>query len=223
MLIMHTTIPLLGAHRILGFRALLIALLLLGLGAGAAMAVETPRYEVELKDGPFEVRVYPPLLAAEVAVEGEREAAINRGFRLLADYIFGANRSRAKVAMTAPVTQTPSEKIAMTAPVTQTPQGGERSWSVRFIMPAQYTRATIPEPLDPAVRLVEEPARRVAALRFSGFSTADRLARKSAELEAAIRAKGLKPSGPITFAFYDPPWTPPFLRRSEVMAPLSGE
>jgi len=202
-------------------RAVFAALLLLGLGAGPAMAVETPRYEVKLKDGPFEVRAYPPLLAAEVAVEGEREAAINRGFRLLADYIFGANRSRAKVAMTAPVTQTPSEKIAMTAPVTQTPQG--KAWSVRFIMPAQYTRETIPEPLDPAVRIVEEPAWRVAALRFSGFSTADRLARKSAELEAAIRAKGLKAAGPITFAFYDPPWTPPFLRRSEVMAPVSGE
>jgi hypothetical protein len=67
-----------------------------------------------------EVRQYAPHIAAEVTVSGERDAAINAGFRVLAGYIFGGNEVRAKVAMRTPVKQVPSEKIAMTTPVTQT-------------------------------------------------------------------------------------------------------
>jgi hypothetical protein len=45
------------------------------------------------------------MIAAEVEVKGERKAAINEGFRLIAAYIFGANEPNAKIAMTAPVQQ----------------------------------------------------------------------------------------------------------------------
>ncbi len=76
-----------------------------------AMASDEPAYSVELKDGDFEIRRYAPLLAAEVTVTGERSAAINQGFRLLADFIFGNNTARKKIDMTAPVTQQPSERL----------------------------------------------------------------------------------------------------------------
>ncbi len=88
-----------------------------------AMASDEPDFTVELKDGDYEIRRYAPLLAAEVTVTGERSVAINQGFRVLADFIFGNNTARKKIDMTTPVTQQPSEKIAMTVPVTQQRRG----------------------------------------------------------------------------------------------------
>lgn len=130
-----------------------------------AHATEEPRYSIVDKIGAIEVRQYAPRLAADVIVPGDEEDARNAGFRLLADYIFGNNTARTKIAMTAPVAQERSEKIDMTAPVAQTREGG--GWRVRFFMPAKYTRETLPKPNNPAVQIVEVPAETMAVLRFS--------------------------------------------------------
>ena len=72
--------------------------------------VEQAKYEVVEAHGAIEIRDYAPMIVAEVDVTGEREPAIQQGFRMIADYIFGNNISAQKVAMTAPVIQQPSEK-----------------------------------------------------------------------------------------------------------------
>lgn len=212
-------------HRVrnwlIGFGALIAAM---GFG-GTAMAIEQPIYTLEAKAGSIEVRGYAPQLAAEVEVRGERDAAINAGFRLLADYIFGNNQGKAKVAMTAPVVQAPSagegQSIAMTAPVVQAPQG-ENGWRVRFIMPSKYTLETVPRPNNPRVKLIPVAAHRVAVIRFSGLANEKVLQAKTRELQAHLAAQNLQASGPPTYAFYDPPWTLPFLRRNEVLIALAG-
>lgn len=106
-----------------------------------------------LRDGHFEVRDYPALVVAEVTVEGEQKEAASKGFRLLAGYIFGANKKRQRIAMTAPVAQQAAgENIAMTAPVAQT-QGAAGTWVVRFTMPSAWTLETLPVPNDARVTL----------------------------------------------------------------------
>lgn len=201
-----------------------LATLIAALAGAPAMAVEEPPFRLVARERGFEVREYPALTVAEVTVEGTRSQAANRGFRPLAGYIFGGNRPRAKIAMTAPVLTEPAsrdgQKIAMTAPVLQSPLDAD-SWIVRFVMPQGYTVANLPDPDDPRVRLVETPARRVAVARFTGLWDEAGLARKSAQLDAQIREAGLTPAGPPSFAFYDPPWTPPFLRRNEIMTPIA--
>jgi SOUL heme-binding protein len=122
--------------------------------------------------------------------------------------------------MTAQVTQQGSEKIAMTAPVTQQSDG--LSWRVRLIMPSKYAMETLPRPNDPAVMLKEIPAKRIAAIRFSGLSTADNLNRHTKELNEFLSERTLVPQSPPTYAFYNPPWTLPFLRRNEVLLEVSG-
>jgi hypothetical protein len=186
-----------------------------------AMATDEPTYTVELRDGDFEIRRYAPLLAAEVTVSGDRSTAINQGFRLLADFIFGNNASTRKIDMTVPVTQQPSEKIAMTAPVTQQAAGGD--WNVRFIMPAGYTAATLPRPNDARIRIVAEPEKRFAVIRFSGWSSDRNLSEHKARLEAWVRTRGLKAAATPIAAFYNPPWSLPFLRRNEYLIELGGE
>ena len=121
--------------------------------------------------------------------------------------------------MTAPVTQQESEKIAMTAPVTQ--QGDGNSWKVHFVMPSNYTMETLPTPNNPAVKLKEIGGKRFAVIRFSGMGGADSLKRHTKELDDFLSAKSFTPLSPPTFAFYNPPWTLPFLRRNEVLIEVS--
>jgi len=190
---------------------------------GAAMAVEEPAYTVKLQEHDFELRAYPALIAAEVSVAGDQDRAASAGFRLLAGYIFGANESRQSVAMTAPVAQTAAsaEKIAMTAPVAQTASGD--SWTVRFFMPRGYTLDTLPKPKDPRIRLITVPPNLAAVVRFSGLAFAGDVAQKTAELRAFVEAHHWRTTGPPTLARYNPPWTPWFMRRNEVMLPVTLE
>jgi hypothetical protein len=185
------------------------------------VAVEEPPFASVFQDGAFEVRDYPALVVAEVTVTGEQKEAANKGFRLLAGYIFGGNRQKRSIAMTAPVAQeSTSEKIAMTAPVTQTRTGGE--WVVRFTMPGSYSLETLPEPNDARVRLRVTPPARLAVVRFSGRARSDNVAAKTAELSAWIRQRGLRPAGAASLAQYNPPWTLWFMRRNEVMVPIEA-
>jgi hypothetical protein len=193
----------------------------LGQLVGVRAGTEQPRYTVVEQVGAVEIRHYGPRLAAEATVAGAAEQARNAGFRKVAGYIFGGNTAKASIAMTAPVVQSGagrSQTIAMTAPVVQTADGG--AWRVQFIMPAHFTRATLPTPSDPDVRIVELPAQDYAVLRFSGSRSGPAVARRTSELNTALVGKAWKVSGQPVAWFYDPPWTPPFLRRNEVATPV---
>ena len=195
---------------------LLGGLALAGVLWGPVMSnVEQAKYSVAESHGSIEIRDYAPMIVAEAEVSGERGAAINQGFRMIADYIFGDNIASQKVAMTAPVTQQASQKIAMTAPVTQ--QGDGTVWQVRFVMPANYTMETLPKPINDAVKLHAVEGKQFAVIRFSGLAGEKSLKRYTDELTAFIAEHHLKPLATATYAFYNPPWTLPFLRRNEVM------
>lgn len=178
-----------------------------------------PDYQLLSADGRFELRQYPALLVAETIQTGSRDSALNRGFRELADYIFAKSRSGDEIAMTAPVIQT-REKIPMTAPVIQD-QAGRESWRTRFIMPPRYSRTTLPKPAE-GVTIAEIPPRRVAAVRFSGTADDVALATRESELRRWIAARGLQVLGEPEYAFYNSPFIPPFLRRSEVLIRVAG-
>ena len=199
----------------------IVAVVLLGAALWGPIVsnVEHPKYTLIERSGNIEIRDYAPMIVAETEVTGERREAISKGFRIIADYIFGNNTAAQKVPMTAPVAQQASETIAMTAPVTQA--GGDNTWRVRFIMPSKYTMETLPKPNNPAIELKEIPEKRFAVIRFSGMAGEESLKRYNKELDDFLSAKRLTPLSPPTYAFYNPPWTLPFLRRNEVMVELS--
>ena len=104
----------------------------------------------------------------------------------------------------------------MTAPVTQEARDNG-SWTIAFTMPAGSTLQSLPAPVSPDVKLIEQPSRRMAVYSFTGLATAgDMEAAKTVLMQKVSRA-GLTPRGEPVFAFYDPPWTMAFLRRNEVM------
>ena len=188
--------------------------------AESVFAVEEAKYEVLSRDGDIELRQYEGSIVAETVVRGDFDEAGNRAFRKLFRYIDGNNEAREEIAMTAPVSQeAASEKIAMTAPVSQQRQGD--AWAVSFMMPASYTMDTVPKPVDPEVRIREIPAQRVAAIRYSGFWSEKNYSEHLAELEAWLRANALEPAGEPVWARYDPPFKPWFMRRNEILVPVS--
>jgi len=191
------------------------------LGAMNAMATEEAAYTVVKTEGAFEIRDYAPHIVAETLVEGTLEEAGNTAFNRLFRYISGGNRSREKVAMTAPVAQQPKgEKIAMTAPVAQ--QRVREQWAVSFMMPATYTLETLPAPEDTQVTLRQVPARRIAAVRYSGSWSEKGYLRHKSELESWVRGKGLTAAGEPQWARYNSPFTLWFLRRNEILIPVAG-
>ena len=195
-------------------------LLLLGLpllvAACVTEGVEEPSFALRLSDGSFEVREYAPTIVAETTVQGDAWGTRFEGFGPLADYIFAKDRAGEKIAMTAPVTQAPREKIAMTAPVTQQAGKGD-AWTIAFTMPAGSTMQSLPPPASPNVKLIEQPSRTMAVYRFTGLAADSDMASAQRVLMEKVASAGLKPSGEPVFAFYDPPWTPAFFRRNEVM------
>jgi effector-binding domain-containing protein len=198
-----------------------LCLLIFYLG-GCASTVEETQYRLISKTNNFELRDYPTYIVAETEVDGNIEDAGNKAFKKLFDYISGKNRSREKIAMTAPVSQKPSsEKIAMTAPVNQ--QQTEGGWIVSFTMPDVYTMETIPTPENPDVRLRQIPARRMASVQYSGTWSEERYLQYLQKLESWIDENNFRILGEPVWARYNPPFTPWFLRRNEILFPVDSE
>lgn len=185
------------------------------------MATEEPKFSLIEKYGDFELRLYQPMIIAETDVEGSLSEASNAGFRLIAGYIFGGNKSRQgsspeRIAMTAPVTLEPSrENIAMTAPVVV--ESKDKRWRVHFVMPAGYTLNSLPIPNDPRVSLREIAEQKTAVIVFSGFAGEEKVKDKTLALLDWIKSRGLEAISTPQLARYNPPWTLPFLRRNEIL------
>jgi len=186
-----------------------------------AMAIEEPRFKVLEKDGSFELREYAPYIVAETRVEADFEEAGSVAFQRLFRYISGNNISQQKIAMTAPVTQSRGEKISMTAPVSQVADGN--AYLVAFTLPSTYTLATAPQPLDPTVQVRAVPAQLIAVWRYSGRWTAGNYRDHETLLREGIKARGLIARGDPVLARYNPPFTPWFMRRNEVLIPVVAQ
>ncbi|NPC41579.1 heme-binding protein [Nocardioides sp. zg-1230] len=170
---------------------------------------EQQPYEVVREYADFELRRYPDHVVAETRVTGSFEGAGNTSFRRLVGYIGGRNTQSRKVAMTAPVVQETEDESA-------------GRFVVGFVMPAGFDLASAPDPTDPDVRMRAVPAQTAAALTFSGRWTRERYDEHARGLLTALDAAGLDVVGPARFARFDPPWTPWFLRRNEVVVPVAS-
>jgi hypothetical protein len=196
---------------LLRFSVFLIALLAYLTASVPAMSYEEPEYSIVKKTDVYEVRQYKNRTVAEVTY-GEEDS----GFRVLFDYISGANKGSKEVEMTIPVTQ--SKEIDMTVPVTQSTTDGKMS--MRFFLPMQYSKQNAPEPNDERVRIIDLPAEYFAVISYSGFASDGNFEEHFTELKAALDKDGMVIKGPPIKATYNSPFTLPFLRRNEAMYPL---
>ena len=187
------------------------------------MATEEPEFNLILKNGNFEIREYKPKVLAQVIVMGDFDEASSKGFRLLADYIFGNNQSvdeNSKVKMTAPVIVEPISKvIEMTAPVLT--ERGNKEWIVSFVMPKEYTLDTLPKPNNKNIKITSLPSERYVIIVFSGLIRESNYNEQIKLLNNFINDKNLITLGSPQIARYNPPWTLPFFRRNELMIKIN--
>ncbi len=182
---------------------------------------EQPSYQVILKQENKEIRKYNSHIIAKTTISGSFKDAQSEGFRILAGYIFGKNKSQQKIAMTAPVVQkSESEKISMTAPVLIA-SNENKSWTMTFSMPSQFTIETLPVPTDKRVQIEKVEERFVAAITFSGFWGESKNAEEAKKLKEWMKGnQEYELISEAMFAGYNPPWTLPFLRRNEMLIEL---
>jgi SOUL heme-binding protein len=206
-------------HSILNFASSIA--FVVGATFGINRWIEEPRYDVVEHINAVEIRQYRKRIAAETTVAaGGVKNVRGEAFRMLAGFIFGANKARQKIDMTSPVAvSSAGTKMEMTAPVAV--DSSERGLTMRFFMPVEYSKERLPEPSDPRVTLVEMPPTTMAVLSFSGSTGDTAVAVQTAALMKALQQTTWKVSGPTVALLYNPPWTLPFFRRNEVAVPVS--
>jgi len=197
-----------------------VVLVLWSLWGYFSSRVEQAEYTVLRKADGYEVREYSARIVAQTTVDGTYDEALNKGFSIIAGYIFGGNVRKESVAMTAPVTvkEFESETIAMTAPVVARADGA--AYTISFVMPKSYTLDSLPTPVDSRVTLVQEPAKKMAVLRFSTAWSAKRVKNKEEQLLSMLSRDAVKVIGNPAFAGYNAPWAPPWMIRNEVMVEI---
>lgn len=194
---------------------------LLLLVASAANAYEEPEYEVLQETNAYEIRQYAGYLVAETRIYGDFDRTGSAAFQRLAGYIFGDNRS---------VTSTEKEaaesvSMKMTVPVTREriEDEGRRTTVYRFVMERAYDRETLPLPNDDRVTIAEVKGGKFAALRYRGRITEERFKEHAEILVTSFKRDGHTFIGEPISAVYNGPFTPPFLRRNEVLLRLADE
>ena len=173
-----------------------------------AMAIEEPEFEVLKSNDDYEVRLYVPHIVAEVDVKGDEGDPGRAAFRILAGYIFGDNEAETKMSMTAPVTSQAGG------------EGEGEHFTYAFFMESSYTMETLPKPMDARIRLVEKPARVIAARRYSGRWSTSNYQKNESALMAALANDGVVLSGEPYLARYNSPFTPWFMRRNELLVEI---
>ena len=169
-----------------------------------------PEYMVVLEEESFQIRDYRKFVIAETVVEEEDfDDMTSIGFRRLADYIFGNNKKR--------------EKIPMTAPVLLDRNSSKQAWRMVFVLPAKYNSEKAPPPVDSNVVVKTVGEKRFAVVRFSGLLSEKKFDKNTEKLKDWIKGKGYRPLSKPLLAGYNPPWTLPFLRRNEVLIEVDGQ
>ncbi len=180
--------------------AVAIGLVVLGCQATRS-GYESAPYTVVRSDGKFELRDYPALTVVETPMAAGSRDASDGSFIRLFRFINGGNEAKQKIAMTTPVFMS----------------GSKTNSTMAFVMPAKMKTGEVPKPSDGGVTVRELAAGRFAVLRYSGGRNAKKEAESLARLKAWMKAQGLTESSPPVYGYFDPPWTPAFLRRNEVM------
>ena len=173
------------------------------------MAIEEPSFTVLINEPPHQLRRYSGFIVAETEVQGDFDSASRAGFRKVAKYIFGGNRSN----------DGSSRKIPMTAPVTV--EQLSDSWRLHFVMPKSESIDRLPTPLQSDVKLRPVNEHVVAVVTFSGFTTHRSIHLASLDLNNWMNSKQLQAIGSAQIARYNDPFTMPWKRRNEIMIPTS--
>ena len=168
---------------------------------------EVRKYTVIHSDSEFEIRFYPAATLATIYSEAKSYKELSSpGFRKLAGYIFGGNESETKISMTSPVQMDINDSIS----------------EMSFVMPSEFNTDNLPKPNDSKVIIHKTGDEYVAAIRFGGFASDEKITLYSKKLEELLDQKGIVHIGNFRFLGYNPPFQL-VGRRNEIVVSVRWE
>ena len=165
--------------------------------------IETYPYAVKKKYKRFEIRSYESTLftSVKLSTKGYKNSS-SKGFSILAGYIFGDNDRNEKISMTSPVSMSLEDSMTM-----------------MFMVPKKFNKDILPKPNQSGIEFKEEPAKTVAAIRFSGWANDTKIEKYKQNLKVALDAEGIKYSNQFYFFGYNAPFEV-FNRKNEIIVEL---
>jgi len=160
-------------------------------------------YTVVTEKDSFEIRQYQASIVASVDLgNGTYDNLSNKGFRKLANYIFGGNNQNQKIAMTSPVMMNLGD-----------------SSSMHFFMPDGYDLENLPSPNNAEVELQKLEPKKVAVIKFGGWANQSRIDKYQKKLDSLLKEEGIEHTGVFSFLGYNSPYEVTN-RRNEVIVEL---
>lgn len=161
---------------------------------------EKHSYKIIKKFQHFEIRTYEPAVFSYVEMpQANYSSNASRGFRKLAGYIFGGNKSKSSIAMTSPVVMTLEDSMKM-----------------KFMVPKGIAQEKLPEPSDPDIQFENQAAKTVAAIQFSGWANDKKIKHYTEKLRTLLEQNTITYSGPFSYLGYNPPYQL-VLRKNEII------
>jgi hypothetical protein len=168
---------------------------------------ETQPYKIIKTEKDFEIRLYPPATVATISMHANTYKELSSsGFRKLASFIFGGNKSKENIAMTTPVHMDINDSLS----------------SMSFVMPSAYTKENLPKPNDSTITIKTNEEEYVAALQFGGYANDDEIKKYTLQLENLLKANKIEYYGNFRFLGYNAPYQ--FLgRKNEIIVNVRWE
>jgi hypothetical protein len=165
--------------------------------------IESYSYQVVKKYKYFEIRNYEASLFTTVKLSSKGYKDTSRkGFSILAGYIFGDNDKNKKIAMTSPVAMSLEDSVTM-----------------MFMVPREFDKKTLPKPNQPQINFVEEPAKKIAAISFTGWANDEKILKYQKKLKLILETENISYTNQFYFFGYNPPYEI-FNRKNEVIVEL---
>lgn len=165
-----------------------------------AYAYEEAEYEViERISKNIEIRSYPYLTLATSKIYNK---SANNNFRNLFNFISGDNSEKLKINMTIPVLRIEEQNMQI----------------MSFVLPQKFNKEKLPQPNNKNIKIEELINNKFIVLRFSGRANLRNFTKYQKILENFIVTKEINAEidKPIK-AYYNTPWTLPFLKRNEIL------
>ena len=169
----------------------------------AQRTIERYPYVVVKKHKQFEIRNYETTLFTSVKLSKKGyKGSASKGFSILAGYIFGNNERNEKISMTSPVSMSLEDSMTM-----------------MFMVPKKFNKDNLPKPNQSGIEFKEEPAKTMAAIRFSGWANETKIEKYKQQLISALDAEGIKYTNRFYFFGYNAPYEL-FNRKNEILVEL---
>ena len=161
--------------------------------------IEEYPYEVINTYQSFEIRHYEEALFTSIRLNSTSyKQGSSKGFSILANYIFGGNDRKQRIAMTSPVTMTLEDNMR-----------------VMFMIPNSLKRDDMPLPNDRLIDFILEPKKTLAVVTFGGWASDKKIAKYKSRLTEALSNEGIQHENKFFIFGYNPPYEI-FNRRNEV-------